>query len=410
MKIGVWVNEPLNKFSGGGFTYFNALMAGIDNFDFSPGTEIILLSAYELKGFSKPAINIKPHQREHTILVKAFRKLLKVVSDTLFKNRIRAIDQKEKIIKDSSVAAFLKSQGIKLIFYPLPSSAIINGIPYIVNNWDLAHRATYAFPEIVDDHGFEKRDEWYKQVVPSALQIYCESEAGKKELVQYLNINPEKIRVMPMFCSDAFVTMQVDTSGQQQVLNTLGLEAGKFFFYPAQFWAHKNHYHLVNAFALFNTKYPGYKLLFCGSDKGNIGYIKEQVKTLGLEQNTIFGGFIDNEALFTLYKNAAALVMPTFFGPTNIPPVEALLLQCPVLLSDIEGHREIMQDGALYFNPAEDGSIAESLIAIIDTGKRNQVIQNQTKLAGATPHTIKNALIKLDEHLQEAIKIRSCWE
>ncbi|HZY37877.1 MAG TPA: glycosyltransferase family 1 protein [Mucilaginibacter sp.] len=410
MKIGIWVNEPLNKISGGGFTYFNALIAGIDNFNFGPEMEIVLLSAHDLSGFSKQAINVKPHQREHNVAVKLFRKGLKIISKTAFRNWISLLDQKEKKKKDHSIAGYLKTQGVKIIFYPLPCSAVIGGIPYMVNNWDLAHYTTYAFPETVDDGGFDRRNEWYKNVMPSALMILCESEAGKREIVRYLSINPDKIKILPLFCSDAFIRMQVAPAEQEKNLANLGLTAGKFFFYPAQFWAHKNHYHLVMAFAKFVKTYPEHKLLFCGSDKGNIDYIKTLVQALKLEQSVIFGGFIEDDALFSLYKNASAMVMPTFFGPTNIPPIEAMFLGCPALLSDIEGHREIMADGALYFDPLDDEAIFESMEAIMDDQTRKLVIANQEKQAKITPHSIEKALIKLEAHFYEAINIRNCWE
>jgi len=410
MKIGIWVNEPLSKSSGGGFTYFNTLLAGIDNFDFGGEMEIVLLSAHKLSGFAKPAINVKPHQREYSFALKAFRKCLKLISASAFRRRISVLDQKEKKIKDGSIAGYLKTQGVKIIFYPLPSSAVIEGIPYIVNNWDLAHYATYGFPEIVDDNGFDRRNDWYRKVMPSALLTFCESEAGKKELIQYLNINPDKIKVLPIFCSNAFVGMQVAAVDQSKILVTLGLTADKFFFYPAQFWAHKNHFHLVNAFSKFVNLYPEHKLLFCGSDKGNIGYIKQQVKSLGLEQNVIFGGFIEDNALFTLYKNASAMVMPTFFGPTNIPPIEALFLTCPALLSDIEGHREIMGNAAIYFNPADDNAIFDSMKAILDTSIKENIVANQQQQAKVTPHSIEKALVQLQAHFAEAARIRSTWE
>jgi len=43
--------------------------------------------------------------------------------------------------------------------------------------------------------------------------------------------------------------------------------------------------------------------------------------------------------------------MPTFFGPTNIPPLEAMALGCPVAVSDIYAMREQLGDAALYFRP-----------------------------------------------------------
>ena len=51
--------------------------------------------------------------------------------------------------------------------------------------------------------------------------------------------------------------------------------------------------------------------------------------------------------------------MPTYYGPTNIPPIEANLLDCPVAVSDIYGMREQLGDAALFFDPNNEVEIAE---------------------------------------------------
>ena len=53
--------------------------------------------------------------------------------------------------------------------------------------------------------------------------------------------------------------------------------------------------------------------------------------------------------------------MPTFFGPTNIPPIEAFNYGCPVLISDIFASREQCGNSALYFNPNEINQIADKI-------------------------------------------------
>ena len=53
--------------------------------------------------------------------------------------------------------------------------------------------------------------------------------------------------------------------------------------------------------------------------------------------------------------------MPTYFGPTNIPPLEAMALGCPVAVSGIYGMREQCGDAVLYFNPADSHDIAQAM-------------------------------------------------
>ena len=76
-------------------------------------------------------------------------------------------------------------------------------------------------------------------------------------------------------------------------------------------------------------------------------------------------GFIDNEDIVELYKNSLALVMPTYFGPTNIPPLEAFALGVPVLYSDLPGLRDQVGDSALLLDLNDPNSMAKNLINLM---------------------------------------------
>jgi glycosyltransferase involved in cell wall biosynthesis len=409
MKIGVWVDKPIEKISGGSFTYLSTLITGIDDFNFSSNIEIVFVSINVFTGFNKPCLSIDKNKKGVSFLLKIVRRIFKIISKEFFKNHIHFIDQKEKRIKDNAITAYLKSQGIRMIFYPTPSSDVINGIPYILNNWDLAHYTTYAFPEITDEDGFDKRNSWYTKVMPSALMIFVETEAGKKELITHLNIKQDKIRVLPIFSSYNVKDANLPAENDQAILNEQGVLKNQFFFYPAQFWAHKNHYILIKAFEKFIKKFPDFKLLLCGSDKGNKAYIENYINELGIKRNVTFSGFVKDSTLYILYKNASALIMPTLLGPSNIPPIEALLLGCPILCSDLDGHKEILGDSALYFNPLDDLSVLKCMELITDDFIRNKLLIQQNLLTQITDHTIEKSLIKLQEHFIEAANIRNCW-
>ena len=73
-------------------------------------------------------------------------------------------------------------------------------------------------------------------------------------------------------------------------------------------------------------------------------------KKYNLEDQVRFTGFVSNEEINYLYSQSLALVMPTYFGPTNIPPLEAFKLNVPVLYSDLPGLRDQVNDAALLLN------------------------------------------------------------
>src|SRR6202795_4272080 len=97
------------------------------------------------------------------------------------------------------------------------------------------------------------------------------------------------------------------------------------------------------------------QLVFTGSDKplfnyakqGNQSFVQERAHDLSLPDQVIFAGFVSREDLIGLYQQALALVYPSFFGPENLPPLEAFALGCPVIVARISGSREQFADAAV---------------------------------------------------------------
>ena len=50
--------------------------------------------------------------------------------------------------------------------------------------------------------------------------------------------------------------------------------------------------------------------------------ITKLINSLGLEETVIFKGYVPENDLSGFYKRAKALIFPSFFGPTNIPPLD----------------------------------------------------------------------------------------
>lgn len=62
-------------------------------------------------------------------------------------------------------------------------------------------------------------------------------------------------------------------------------------------------------------------------------------------------GYINEEVLQSLYKNAYALVYPSLNEGFGYPPLEAMYYGCPVMASAIASIPEVCSDAVLYFNP-----------------------------------------------------------
>jgi glycosyltransferase involved in cell wall biosynthesis len=188
------------------------------------------------------------------------------------------------------------------------------------------------------------------------------------------------------------------------------LTIGKYFFYPAQFWAHKNHCNLLLAFKEICEKYPELQIVFTGSDKGNLNYIIRLVANLKLNDRVLFLGFVSNQELFTLYSNALALVMPTLLGPTNMPLLEARELNCPIVCSNHKGHVEMLKDGAFYFDALNKDDIATQLERIINKHERHVLLEKSRLHERDSIFNVTIALERIQESFLELIPVRKTWE
>ncbi|RYG15766.1 MAG: glycosyltransferase [Chitinophagaceae bacterium] len=391
LKIGIFLQSYIDDRVGGGFSYLTTLIEAIDNYKFDPQLELSFIdtgSSNHLPVRNK-ILRIEPHKiipRKtkysdyfNTTYLRPTKKLLKPIKR--LNQWLETAFEKEYY---KAIELELKKNEVDLIYYITPEPHKLN-YPFVCTHWDAGHRSMFCFPEVAMNDSFAYRQHYFQTTIEKAFAVYCESNAGRKELIRYTGINEERLFVVPLFPGKV-VDLFVNESDQARHLHNYGLTANAFFFYPAQFWSHKNHYNLLLAFKKLNEIYPQIKLLFTGSDKGNLEYIKKVLVDLHLENNVVMPGFVEVEEIHSFYKNALALVMPTFLGPTNMPLLEAEALGCPVICSDLEGHREMLNKNASYILPDDPQTIFDALLIHSSSvgEKANQInpvfnIQNAVK-------------------------------
>jgi glycosyltransferase involved in cell wall biosynthesis len=217
---------------------------------------------------------------------------------------------------------------------------------------DLMHRYEGQFPEV---SGFRLREYHYKETCKTVKGILVDSQTGKNQVIESYRADPAKIYVLP-YTAPAYMY----EDHQTDVALKYGLPS-KFFFYPAQFWQHKNHELIIRAMAAVKNKIPDICFVFSGAPKNHYETLLKLMKELGVSENVVITGYISNEDISSIYKLARALIMPTYFGPTNIPPLEAMTVGCPVAVSDIYGMPEQIGDGGILFDHQSVSALAEVL-------------------------------------------------
>lgn len=209
-----------------------------------------------------------------------------------------------------------------------------------------------------------------RSLLPRATHILTESDLGKENVINRYSVDKKRVTVMPMVPSDSSNLSKEWLEANYLCIKEKYLLNHDYIFYPAQFWAHKNHIYILEGLKIlkedFNVKLCA---VFSGSDHGNLTFIKNSAKKLGVDDLVHFIGFVDDNEIPFLYQQATALVMPTYFGPTNIPPLEASLYNCPVLYSDLPGLNVQMRDKSLLLDLRQPKSLAKNLLKVLDFDK-----------------------------------------
>jgi glycosyltransferase involved in cell wall biosynthesis len=124
-------------------------------------------------------------------------------------------------------------------------------------------------------------------------------------------------------------------------------------------------------------------------------YIKKKIIEYKINENIKILDYVEDEELLILYKLCKALVMPTYFGPTNIPPVEAWYLDVPVVYStNLKNHGK---EAALYFSPDSEDELIHQLKNLDSLSvKKNLVLNGQKRL--------KEIIKERNENIEKFIK------
>src|SRR5262245_32889953 len=127
---------------------------------------------------------------------------------------------------------------------------------------------------------------------------------------------------------------------------------------------------------------------------------------LGLEKEIHYLGYVPDEDMSALYAGAVGLVMPTFFGPTNIPMLEAWAFGCPVLTSDIRGIREQTGNAAILVNPRSEESIADGIYQpCMDEDLRHVLAdRGRRRLGSYTADDYRRRLIEIVEEAKARVQ------
>ncbi len=415
MRIALFLGRNSPVHSGGTYSFERQLLCALADFRGSCSHEFFVFGwseevPEELIGASHIRFidNINPKARLSFKLAKlAFRKI--------FDNRNRkSIVRLKTFVKDflsgddSNIFKQITAHKIEMA-WSLGLDCPIKEIPYIATVWDLQHRVQPYYPEVSIGGSWKDREAFYAETLRRAAFVVTGTSAGQHEIEQFFNIPSERIRVIP-FATPKFAleALPFKKNDVDNILKKYDI-AQEYLFYPAQFWPHKNHIGLLLALKYLKENYNlTLCIVFAGSDKGNLSFVKAKADELCLSKQVKFTGFVPFDDLILLYQNAFALTYITFAGPDNLPPLEAFGLGCPVIASKVSGAEEQLGEAAILVNPKDPIEIALAIKSLKENLELRQTLIQRGRIR-AMQWTGQDYIKEICKILDEFDPIRRCW-
>lgn len=221
--------------------------------------------------------------------------------------------------------------------------------------------------------------------------IITVSENSRKDIINILNVDPEKIKVIYNFITSGEIIVKNDIyNPKKQIIfskkgQPMNIEK-PYFVTVASLQPHKNLLGLIKAFALFREEHLNYKLYIVGGAVYNYNILYNHVHKENLADAIIFTGYLDDIEVNKLYSCCEAVVYVSFYEGFGIPPLEGFYHGKVCIVSNTSSIPEVAGEAGIYADPYDIYSIKSAMEEFILNGEKYKV-NIQKQILKFNPHT-----------------------
>jgi glycosyltransferase involved in cell wall biosynthesis len=245
------------------------------------------------------------------------------------------------------------------------------------------------FTEFFTEQDINQRELTTQFMLEFADSLACSSRTVELDIERFYPSHQTKKILLPF---TSIISKNSLISDSKKILKKYNINQ-KFIYLPNQFWMHKNHHLVFEAWKLLKSMGHNY-LLVCTGEK--IDYRNQQyyaslesyIQKHNLKSTIKILGFINREDQIQIIRNAAAILQPSLFEGRNTSIEDAKTLGKKLIVSNIPVHIEQCGENALYFtkdNPEELATVIKThwdtfSNSINQKDESNAIMANQAEI------------------------------
>ncbi len=238
-----------------------------------------------------------------------------------------------------------------VFFTPSHYAPLYMPIPSVIAIMDLSFE---RFPTYFKKKDYFQLKYWSWICAKQAKHILTISQFSKKEITAIYSLPENKVTVTLLGYDEARFngTIKKQTAKIKEIKQKYKI-SGDYLLFLGTLQPRKNLLRLIEAFSQLENK--SLQLVIVGMiNEGRGGWMNapifERVKELGLETRVVFTGFAPDPEAPYLMAGAMGYVLPSLYEGFGIPPIEAMAVGTPVIVSKVSSLPEICGEAAIYID------------------------------------------------------------
>ena len=212
----------------------------------------------------------------------------------------------------------------------------------------------YLFPSSFDPKIIKIQRQRLAKVKEEVDLVIADSQSTKEDVVKFLEIPDEKVRVVYLAASDEF--RPADDEKVKDVLQKYKIKKPYILSVATQ-EPRKNIQKLIDSFEKIREGQPDFSLVLVGKQGWGQGF--------HFTEGVIWTGYIPKEDLIAVYSGCRVFVYPSLYEGFGLPILEAMACGVPVVTSNNSSMAEIAKDVAILVDPRSESQLEKAIKMVI---------------------------------------------